>query len=343
MVLGIPSSRYLLVGVAVLPLVAAEPLVVLRGNETWQNEAAGNIRSPFWDLRLSDADAEPGLPIPAGHALVTATARTRTIYWPNGGLIAQPPSVPVRPGLAVATEDRREYELRYRQGLATPWVWDAEVELRVPAAQRTTRVNSSVAGDYDLDAVGDASVLFKVPMWQERYAGVLAGIGATLPTGNTKDWVSASGGYGLLGNLAWSGLVPGVDYLSFRVFGEGHLVEQAHYELFTDVLNRSPELTGSLQHARVGWSLAWAASTSWSVGFGSYGEAWKFHDLTTKSTSIRHGNDEIVTSSTDVWTRWMAIPGQGFVSLGLGYENWTNGNSERHPMNVTLKLEALPW
>lgn len=318
-------------------IAADDPFVISRTNDTARNEQSGRLQSVFYDLRLANPDADPGLGPMWPNALLGVTYRTREVFWAANAAIVQPPGAPFAPGAAVSKESRQETTVSYRQGLWTPWVWDAELLIDAGMTSRSTEVVSAVSGTYsDSSLTADPRTILRIPLWQERYAGIFLGLGATWGVGDSSDWLRAHDANGFVGQLNWSGTIDQIPFLSARASVEYTHVTDAHQKVYTG----TGDVIGTYQGVRMGGALTWQALRRLSIGAGASYESHDFKGLVTES-GARVGDDSIVTSQLDAFARWGFLPYWNLTG-GVGIEAFTNTEQDRSP-NFTISLEYAPW
>lgn len=323
--------------VAGVAAAADDPLVISRTNETALNEWSGRLQSVVYDLRLSHPDADPGLGPMWPNAFLGITYRTRELFWAKNSALVQPPGAPFSPGAEIASEKRQETLLSYRQGLWTPWVWDAEFVLDAGFTSRSTSVTSSVSGTYeDTWMAADPRTIIRIPLHQERYGGLDLGLGATWGLGDTSDWIESHGGPGFVGQLNWSGTWDALPFFSFRTSVEYTAVPNAEQRVYTSNQN----VLGSYEGWKCGAVVAWQVVRRLSIGGGASYESHDFHQLETES-GMEVGDDTVVTSQVDGFVRYGIAPGC-FLTGGIGIEAFTNTDQDRSA-TYTLSLEYAPW
>jgi hypothetical protein len=312
-----------------------EPLVVTRGNITAQREYAGGTSS-YYDLRLGDAGVVGGLPMPWSHALVGVGLRQREVFRDANSVVVQPPGQPYAPGAQDAVETRLEYSATYRQGLWTPWAWDAELDIELGLTDMESDVSSVVGGTYTETAMfSDPRILLRIPLWQERYAGVMLGVGASVGLGDSEDWLTAHDGFGAILSLGWSGPVTVLDMVSARAQVTFTSVPGATQRLYTTGEN----VEGSYVGVQAGAGLDWRLNRRLSLGGTIAYEQHTWDNLEVGSVDV--GNEEIVTSSIGGYGR-VQWPDRWFTTLSLSGEGLTNTDQDRS-VSVSLRFEGSPW
>ncbi len=261
---------------SVLVLAGAGPALAEEGNQTEEREFAGEIRSVAYDLRLEPLGVQSGLPPRWPQAILSLDAEEDTYAWSARTILLNAPGTPFNPVRAPLHEEHDVLAVELRQSLWTPWPWDAELELDAALDRRTaTSGGSTVQGATQFAA--DPSVQLLLPLWQERYAGVLVGGGVSLPSGATEDWLAAHDALGYLASARWSGVVPGVSWLSCSASGLYHWVEHCTQTIYT--ANPAIDVRCNYQGWRLGASATLRLSRLVAVGAALDYEHHRFFDI----------------------------------------------------------------
>ena len=218
---------------AVVACAAASVLALAADeeNQTELREEEGEIMSVAYDLRLEPLGVQSGLPPRWPHAILDLDADQRTYEWSAQTVLLNAPGTTFNPQRSPLREEHDVLTAEVRQALWTPFPWDAELEIEAALDRRTaTSGGATVQGATLLTA--DPCVELLLPLWQERYAGVLIGGGVSLPSGDTQDWLEAHDALGYLACARWSGVVPGVSWMTFSTSAKYHWADRCTQTIY---------------------------------------------------------------------------------------------------------------
>ncbi len=323
------SFRFALIaGLAVSTCHAVE-------NSTVTREREGDIQSVYYDLRLPFGDVRSGLPPAWPHALLGIQFDHSTSTWAKESINTTPPGTALDPNRKPLEESRNTLTALYQQSLWTPFPWDALLEMEAGAAAREADNGSEAISDV---LVADPRVQILFPVWQERYAGVLIGGGISLPSGETADWFNAHDTFGGILTARWSGLVPGVSWLTFAASGEYRIATGATQSLFLEKPN--PEKADCDYHGySIGARLTARLSLNWalSVSVASREDNW---DSITYSSGTASIDEKVRRTGYGAHLTW-TMPAKTFWSVGV--RNDVPGEGADSNYAAVLQFSVVPW
>ena len=300
----------------------------------WREQEQGgwNIRTVYYDLRTSvPYGAEPGMVMPSSSATIHVGMEQERYVWNKDSILSSPPGGPVLSNRTPLIEDRRAYTAVWRQGLWTPWTWDAQLEVHAGFTQRSTP-ESGQAG------IRDTDVLLLAPLYTERYASVLVGLGMSLPTGTKGDWMNAHGKTGYLATLRTSALIA--DWTTLSVSIDGGFVSGAKESVYT--APTPVDATCDYRKLAVAATLGRRLSTHWAFGVSQrYEEHW-FNTITVPG-QYEVPSERTVSAPTSLYVTLMA-PARTTWALSVARDYVSNrGMGVDHPIMLGLSVEAVTW
>lgn len=318
----------LLAGLAVAACHAAD-------NATVNREREGEIQSVYYDLRLPFGDIRSGLPPEWPHALVGLQLDQSTSTWAKESINTTPPGTALDPNRKALEESRTTMTALYQQSLWTPFPWDALFEMEASAANRSA--DNGVVSQTDL-LLADPRVQILFPVWQERYAGVLIGGGVSMPVGDNGDWFNSHDTWGGVLTARWSGLVPGVSWLTFAASGEYRKASGATQTIFLQEPNQE-DADCDYHGYSLGGRLTARLSLNWavSVSVASREDTWNSITYPSATAPIDEKVRRTGYGAHLTWTQ----PAKIFWSLGVRNDVASeDGNSN---IAVVLQFTAVPW
>jgi hypothetical protein len=122
----------------------------------------------------------------------------------------------------------------WRQSVWTPLPWDAELDVDDAVIDRESQV-SGLSATQEAVILADPRVQLLLPLYQDRYAGVLVGGGLSIPTGSSEDWFSTHRSIGGVFSLRLSSAIPGIPFLTCAASAEYRVVPHATQSIYTAV------------------------------------------------------------------------------------------------------------
>ncbi len=306
-------------------------------NQTAVREQAGAIMSVFYDLRLEPMGVQSGLPPPWPHAILDLDADQRTYEWSARTILLNAPGTPFNPGRAPLREEHEVATVELRQSLWTPFPWDAELEIDAALDRRTaTSGGSTVQGATLLTA--DPCIQLLLPLWQERYAGVLIGGGVSLPSGDTQDWLAAHDVVGYLASARWSGVVPGVSWMAVSASALYHWANHCTQSIYPAV--PAIDIHCAYQGYQLGASSTVRLSRRVAMGVALDYEHHRFLDIAVPG--VGGGIDEQVWATRYGAFISLMLPEQWFwlltVKRSQGLDGWIG-----HGVSLGAQVALAAW
>lgn len=322
-----PKALWLLAAVAAAPAVE---------NATISREEGGGIHSVYWDQRLDAGPARSG-----GVALNSATLSLRLgqeyVVWASNSSLVNPPGLPLSPDPKPLVEDRTVVEATLRQGFGAWYGMRGFLEAQGSVVQRTAELDAGTRASFDDNVITDPKFLVFIPIIQERYMGLSAGVGCSVSAGETSDWTTSHNTTGYLAALRGTSSVPGVSFLSAQASLDVTFASGAEQQLWT---SPGEELVATdYSGLQAGLAVLYTASQAWTVGATWGYRVDEFADVTVPGVTV--SSSETVRSSTLgllVRARW---PRQTFWTLTVSQEQ-LNGEADLDP-RVGFSLETVPW
>jgi hypothetical protein len=317
--------------------LAGMPCLGAAENETVQREEAGDIPSVYYDLRLEPMGVQSGLPPAWPHALVDLDFSQQEYEWSPQTILLNAPGTPFNANQAPLREVHNVVTAEIRQSLWTPWPWDAELEIDASADDRkATSGGTTIQSDTVL--VGDPRAQILFPVWQERYAGVLIGGGVSLPSGDKQDWFAAHDVLGYIASARWTGIVPGVSWLSFGVAGEYRWATNCTQTIYP--ANPTIDVSCDYQGYTIGGESTYRISRRLAMGVTVLYEHDQFTNI--QVPGIAQSIDETVYAVRYGAFLSLMLPNQVFWLLSIkrsqGIDGWIG-----HDIAVGAQLAVVCW
>lgn len=321
--------------IALVASLAVVTVQAVERNATVTREREGAIPSVYYDLRLPFGDVRSGLPPEWPNALLGIQLDQSTSTWAQESINTTPPGTPLDPNREPLEESRTTLTALYQQSLWTPFPWDALFELEASAAAR--EADNGVVSESEL-LIADPRVQILFPVWQERYAGVLIGGGVSMPVGQSEDWFNAHDAWGGILSARWSGLVPGVSWLTFAASGEYRMASGATQTIFLQEPNQE-EADCDYRGYSVGARLTARVALNWavSVSVASREDRW---DSITYPSGTAAIDEKVRRTGYGAHLTWTQ-PAKVFWSLGI--RNDVPGDDGDSNYAAVIQFTAVPW
>jgi len=306
-------------------------------NQTAMREREGTISSVYYDLRLEPLGVQSGLPPSWSHAILDLDADQRVYQWSARTILLNAPGTPFNPDRSPLREEHDVLTAEIRQALWTPWPWDGELEIDAALDRRTATSGGSTVQGATLLA-GDPCIQLLLPLWQERYAGVLIGGGVSLPSGDTQDWIAAHDVLGYLASVRWSGVVPGVSWMTFSTSALYHWADRCTQSIYPAA--PAIDIRCSYQGYQLGAASTVRVSRRLAMGVALDYEHHRFLDITVPG--LGSGIDEAVWATRYGAFISLMLPEQCFwmltVKRSQGLDGWLG-----HGVALGAQVALASW
>jgi hypothetical protein len=306
-------------------------------NQTELREQEGAISSVYYDLRLEPLGVQSGLPPRWPHAIVDLAADQRVYQWSPRTILLNAPGTPFNPDHAPLREEHDVLSAEIRQALWTPFPWDGELEIDAALDRRTATSGGSTVQGATLLA-GDPTIELLLPLWQERYAGVLLGGGVSLPSGDTQDWIAAHDVVGYLVCARWSGVVPAASWMTFSTSAQYHWANHCTQSIYP--ADPAIDVHCSYQGYQLGAESTLRLSRRVALGVALDYEHHRFLDIAVPGAGA--GIDEAVWATRYGAFLTLMLPEQWFwmltVTRSQGLDGWIG-----HGVGLGAQLAVASW
>jgi hypothetical protein len=267
--------------------------------------------------------------------LVTLAYHDSRVRWPKDSIQANPPGSILDPTRTSMEEDRQNLGFRLQQSIWSPFPWDGLFELEGTAVHRTATNKQVSTDDY---IFGDPRAQILLPIWQERYAGILVGGGVSIPTGKTSDWLTTHDHLGCIITGRWSGIVPCISWLTFGLSGEYRFNGAANQELYLQRPNQE-DVSCSYDGYTFGGRLTYRLGkhVGLAVSAANTHDRWSQIDVQSMNRTI----DESVSATTYAAHLTVSMD-TTFLTLSI-LETAVNNGWSKDGLGIGLQLTSAVW
>lgn len=306
-------------------------------DSTLIREREGSILSVYPDVRMTSGNVQPGLIPVWPHAQIGLDLSNESWRWSSRSPIAHPPGQPTVLNNEEPREQRRAVRVRYAQGLPLLATWGWGIELDASYVNRTVEFPGQSQLDLDRASLTDPGLRLLLPLYQGRYLGFVAAVGARAPLGDKTDWIGSHGAVSYTAGLRASAAIPwGVDLLSATASTCLEVAPNAQHQFPSD---RSIEVTSQDSSVISGVALRHRLDT-WFAYELRQEVLWHHFDQVQVVGSPRSSTEDLyyapVTLSAILGTPWT-----GFFTVGVGTDPMTAG--ERRVWAWSTSYEVSPW